>query len=106
MYKLFLCLTYLHRKVMPYFAMLAVALCVAMLLVATSVMDGFLRQMETAAKGLFGDIVVDAPNLTGLRRYDEFIEEIEKLDEVEAASPFILTYGILRMPSQNSGLSA
>jgi len=104
MYKLFLCLTYLHRKVMPYFAMLAVALCVAMLLVATSVMDGFLRQMETAAKGLFGDIVVDAPNLTGLRRYDEFIEEIEKLDEVEAASPFILTYGILRMPSRNSGL--
>jgi len=102
MYKLFLCLTYLHRKVMPYFAMAAVALCVAMLLVATSVMDGFLRQMETAAKGLFGDIVVDAPGgLSGLKHYEEFITEVEKLPEVEAASPFILTYGILRMPDRN-----
>lgn len=101
MYKLFLCLTYLHRKVMPYFAMVAVALCVAMLLVATSVMDGFLRQMETAAKGLFGDIVVDAPGLAGLSHYDEFIAEVKELEEVEAASPFILTYGILRIPGSN-----
>jgi len=95
MYKLFLCLTYLRRRVMAYFAMLAVALCVMMLLIATSVFDGFLRQIEVAAKGLFGDIVIDAPGQSGLKYYDAFIAEVTKLEEVEAATPFITTYGIL-----------
>lgn len=98
MYKLFLCLTFLHRKVMAYFAMLAVALCVMMLLIATSVMNGFLNQIEVAARGLFGDIVIDAPGQRGLRHYDAFIAEVTKLEEVKAATPFILTYGILMVP--------
>ena len=97
MYKLFLCLTYLHRKVMPYFAMLAVALCVAMLLIATSVFDGFLYKIENAAKGLFGDIVISAPDLDGMMFYDEFIAELETMEEVHAATPYIRTYGILRV---------
>jgi len=73
MYKLFLCLRYLRRRYLALIAVAAVALCVFMVLVAVSVMDGFLRKVETAARGLFGDIIVDATSLSALGRYDEFM---------------------------------
>jgi len=101
MYKLFLCIRYLRSRIIAYFAMLAVALCVAMMLIVISVMNGFLDKIEEAAKGLFGDIVI-ASNLRGLGRYDEFISELgREVPEVEAASPFIFTYGILSIPGQD-----
>jgi len=73
MYKLFLCLRYLRSKVLAWFAVLAVMLCVAMMLIVTSVMNGFLNKIETAAKGLFGDIIVSDESGAGLGRYDEFV---------------------------------
>ena len=101
MYKLFLCLRYLRSRVIAYFAMLAVALCVAMMLIVISVMNGFLDKIENAAKGLFGDIVI-ASDLRGIGRYDEFIGELaDEVPEVEAASPFLFTYGILSIPGQD-----
>ena len=100
MYKLFLCLRYLRSRIIAYFAVLAVALCVAMMLIVVSVMNGFLDKIERAAKGLFGDVVVESSSLHGFSRYDEFIQELEeKVPEVEAASPFILSVGILRLPN-------
>ena len=50
MYKLYLCLQYLGKRALAYFAMLAVALCVFMMLVAVSVMNGFVDKIERAAK--------------------------------------------------------
>jgi len=76
MYKLFLCLKYLRRRYLAIIAALAVALCVAMVLIVVSVMDGFLRQVEVAAKGLFGEIVVDSASLSGIGLYDEFISKL------------------------------
>ena len=99
MYKLFLCLRYLRSRVLAYFAAAAVALCVAMMLIVVSVMDGFLHRIEVAAKGLFGDIIVESNTLSGLGRYDEFISDVKtKVPDVQAASPWIFTYGILRLP--------
>ena len=85
MYKLFLCLKYLRKRVLAYFAMLAVTLCVFMMLVAVSVMNGFVDKIERAAKGLFGDIVISSPSLGGLSHYDEFSRYVtEHVDAVEA----------------------
>ncbi|MGC9454370.1 MAG: ABC transporter permease [Phycisphaerae bacterium] len=98
MYKLFLCLRYLRSKVLAYFAVLSVALCVFMLLLVVSVMNGFLEQIEAAAKGLHGDIVIESNTLSGLGRYDELSAKLEEIPQVRSASPFILTFGILRMP--------
>ncbi len=99
MYKFFLCLRYLCSRVLAYFAMLGVGLCVAVMLICVSVMSGFLWKIERAAKGLFGDIVVESASLSGLGRYDDLIDAIKtKVDRVEAASPFILAYGIIRVP--------
>jgi len=101
MYKLVLCLRYLRRRAIAYFAVLGVALCVAMILIVTSVMTGFVNKIERAARGLFGDIVLEPYGQSGLPRYDDLIEEIvAKVDSVEAASPRIYSYGVLRIPGQ------
>jgi lipoprotein-releasing system permease protein len=102
MYKLFLCLRYLRSRVIAYFAVIGVALCVAMMLIVVSVMNGFLHKIEKAAKGLFGDIVVEVGTLSGFGWYDEFIADMKaQVPEVESASPFILTYGLLSLPGKD-----
>jgi ABC-type lipoprotein release transport system permease subunit len=88
--------------VIAYFAILAVALCVAMMLIVVSVMNGFLAKVERAAKGLFGDIVLESRSTEGMGLYDEFIAQVHKnVPEVEAASPFILVPCYLRIPGGN-----
>jgi lipoprotein-releasing system permease protein len=99
MYKLYLCLQYLLKRPLAYFAMAGVALCVFVMTVCISILTGFVDKVELAAKGLFGDIVVSTPGYTGFGNYDEFIEQIQReVPGVEAGSPFILSYGILRIP--------
>lgn len=99
MYKLFLCLQYLRKRALAYFAMAGVALCVFVMLICVSVLTGFVRKIERAAKGLFGDVVVSSASLGGFPHYDEFIAEMKRdVPAVEGASPFILTFGILQVP--------
>ena len=101
MYKLLLCLRYLRRQRLAYLAAAGVALCVFMMLVAVSVMNGFLYKVEKAAKGLHGDIIIEPNGLRGLAYYDKLAERVvAEVDAVEHASPFILSYGILRVPGQ------
>lgn len=102
MYKLFLCLRFLRSRIIAYFAMIAVALCVAMMLIVISVMNGFLHKIESAAKGLFGDIIVDTGSLNGIANYDQLIDDVRKLPEIDDASPFIITGGILQAPGFSS----
>ncbi|MCY2924147.1 MAG: FtsX-like permease family protein [Planctomycetota bacterium] len=99
MYKLFLCLRYLRRKLIAYFAVAAVGLCVAMVLIVISVMDGFVRKIERAAKGLFSDIIVISGSMEGMGLYEEFAAQLKKdVPEVEGSSPFILTGGTYYVP--------
>jgi len=84
MYKLFLCLRYLRRRHLALIAVAAVALCVAMMLIVVSVYDGFLSTVEHAAKGLFGDIIIDSPSLSAIGRYDEFIAKLTGQCRVDA----------------------
>jgi len=102
MYKLFLCLRYLKSKLIAWLAIGGVALCVMMMLIVVSVMTSFLDKIEEAAKGLFGDIVMEsAGDMKGIAYYDKFIEEITKKDpEIKAATPFVLTVGMLRRGDQ------
>ncbi len=102
MYKLTLCLKYLVKRALAYFAMAAVALCVFLMLVCVSVLSGFVDKIEVAAKGLFGDIVISSSSLSGVGEYDELIARIKKdVPEVKDASPFILTFGILQLPGND-----
>ncbi|MFP4105543.1 MAG: ABC transporter permease [Phycisphaerae bacterium] len=110
MYKLFLCLRYLWGRPIAYLAVLSVTICVFLMIATASVMNGFLNKIEVAAKGLFGDIIVEPRSQAGMPYYDELIRAIENGDDelevqpvpgVESASPFIVSYGFLQVPDQN-----
>lgn len=97
MYKLFLTLRYLRKRRIAYFAIAAVTLCVAMVLVVMSVMGGWLEQVKNRARGLLGDVVVDNGNNAGFPLYQEFIDDISKWPEVVRATPVVYTAGIAQI---------
>lgn len=88
---------YLLRKIIPLLAMLSVALCTAMVIIVFSVMNGFLDLVTQAGRKLIGDVAIDGP-VTGFAWYEEVLDELRRLKTVEAASPMIETYGLLKMP--------
>ncbi len=103
MYKLFLTLRYLTRKWIVIFAVLSVWMCVAMVLIVFSVMDGFLDNIKEHSRGLLSDIVVDNASLQGFPYYDEFSKYLmdKSGDEVKVVTPVIYNYGIMREPDTN-----
>lgn len=88
---------YLTSRVIPFIAVAAVALCVALVIIVVSVMTGFLDMVRMSGKTLIGDVVVSR-EISGIPYYQELIQDIEALPEVEAASPIIETFGLLQMP--------
>lgn len=103
MYKLFLSIRYLSRRRIAFFAIGAVTLCVAMVLIVVSVMGGFLDMIKERSRGLLGDIVMDNYSLQGFAWYQEFIDDVRTglPDEIVTATPVIYNYGILRFPDEN-----
>lgn len=88
MYKLLLISKYLRRKLAPLFAALAVTICTAMVIIVASVMGGFLDLMQTTAKRLTPDVVIES-SLTGFEDYEGLIQKLEALPEVALATPAI-----------------
>jgi lipoprotein-releasing system permease protein len=103
MYKLFLILRYLRRRLIILLPIIAVWLCVAMVLIVVSVMGGFLEMVKERTRGLLSDLIVDNETLQGFPYYQELIDELkmELPDLVEAATPAIYNYGILRVKDYN-----
>ncbi len=100
MYKWFLAWRYLHTKLIAFFAIASVMLCVAMVLVVLSVMGGFLDTVRARSKGLNSEIVVEGGSLQGFPFYEEFGRYLqEKLPGVvRVTTPSIHSYGIFRVP--------
>lgn len=96
MYKLFLTLSYLKSRRIAYFAIAAVTLCVAMVLIVMSVMGGWLEQVKLRARALLGDVIVDNRAYSGFPLYQEFIDEIGAWPEVSRATPVLYSYGLIR----------
>jgi len=107
MYKLFLCLRYLRKRRIAFFAVAAVCLCVAMVLIVFSVMDGFLRMVRDRSRGMLGDLVIEnQSSLQGFYFYQEFIDELKTDPEIgpaiHQATPVIYTYGVVRYPDSQT----
>lgn len=96
MYKLVLILRYLRRKIAPMFALLAVTLCTAMVIVVISVMGGFLTQMMDALHRLDGDITISS-GLQGFEHYEELRAVLEKQPEIEATAAFVRSFGLITL---------
>ncbi len=88
---------YLTSRIIPLIAVAAVALCVALVITVVSVMSGFLDMLKKSGRTLMGDVVISYP-IRGIPHYQELIDRLVALDDVEAATPIIDTYGLLRMP--------
>ncbi len=101
MYKWFLASRYLYTKLIAFFGVASVMLCVAMVLVVLSVMGGFLDTVRARSRGLHSEIVLEAGTQQGVPYYAEFGEYIkrEHTDMVSITSPVIYTYGIFRVPA-------
>jgi lipoprotein-releasing system permease protein len=96
-YQALLTRKYLTRKIMPMLAMVAVMLSVATILVTWSVMGGFLATLIQSGRTLVGDVAIVWPNV-GFAYYDELIEDLEADPMIEAATPTIETFGLIRLP--------
>ncbi|MFQ6048769.1 MAG: hypothetical protein ACE5K7_05345, partial [Phycisphaerae bacterium] len=97
-YSAFIAARLLQRRRIAFFSVGAVTLCVAMVLIVVSVMGGFLDMVRRRSRGLLGDLVMENRRpLQGFPFYQEFIERITAWPEVEAATPVIYTYGIMRL---------
>lgn len=97
MYHALLTNRYLTSRVIPFIAVAAVALCVALVIIVVSVMTGFLDMVKNSGRTLIGDVVV-AYQVAGIPHYERLIEHIERLPEAAAATPVVDAYGLLRMP--------
>jgi lipoprotein-releasing system permease protein len=101
MYKWFLAWRYLNTKLIAFFGIASVMLCVAMVLVVLSVMGGFLDTVRARSRGLHSEIVLDSGSLQGFPYYEEFGRylEVELPDVVRLSTPVVYTYGLFRVPA-------
>ncbi|UCD75265.1 MAG: ABC transporter permease [Phycisphaerales bacterium] len=97
MYHALLTNRYLTTRVIPLIAVAAVALCVALVIIVVSVMTGFLNMVKDSGRTLMGDVVVAYP-ISGIPYYDRLIERVEALEEAEAATPVVDSWGLMKMP--------
>jgi lipoprotein-releasing system permease protein len=97
MYVALLANRYLTSRIIPWIAVAAVALCVALVVIVVSVMSGFLDMLRTSGRTMMGDVVIRYP-ISGIPHYQDLLDDLEALPEVAAATPTIDTFGLIEMP--------
>ena len=105
-YKHIICLKYLFcgwKAVVPMVSALPAALGVFLLILVFAIMDGFVAETREMTRGTLADIIVDA-HMEGLPYYDDFVRQIENLEGVQAATPIIQTYAVIRVKPRYAGI--
>ena len=95
MYKILLASRYLLKRRITYFAVLAVALCVFIVVVVMTVMTGLVGGFKQKNHDFVGDCVVGTESLVGFPYYQDFIKTLEKADFVQSVSPVINSYALV-----------
>lgn len=103
MYKLKLIFRYLIKRRITYIAVLTVALCVFIVLVVMTVMSGLVGDFKEKNHDYVGDCVVGTKSLVGFGYYEELMDQLEATDFVEAVSPVVMNYTLLR--SEDEGFN-
>jgi lipoprotein-releasing system permease protein len=93
--KLILAIRYLLKRRMAYFAVLAVALCVFIVVVVMTVMTGLVSSFKQKNHDFVGDCMVGTRSLVGFPYYEEFMETLEEDDLVAGVSPTIKSYALV-----------
>ena len=97
MYKIMLAFRYLLKRRISYFALFAVSLCVFVMLVVMTVLNGLTSEFKEKMHRLTADCVISSKSLAGFPYYEDFSGILEKQDIVEAVSPVIKTYSIVKI---------
>jgi len=95
MYKIILPIRYLLKRRITYFAVMAVALCVFIVLVVMTVMAGLVNEFKQKNHQFAGDCVVGTKSLVGFAYYEDFIEVLENVDFIEGVSPVIKSHALI-----------
>ena len=95
MYKIILAMRYLIKRRITYFAVLAVALCVFIVVVVMTVMVGLVSDFKQKSHNFVGDCVVGTESLVGFAYYEDFVNILEKSGFVEGVSPVIKGYALV-----------
>ncbi len=101
MYQSLLTRRYLTSKIMPWLAMISVALCCMITLVVWSIMGGFLDVFRDIGRKMQGDVSITWPTV-GFGHYEDLISRLEKDGLVMAAAPVIRTYGMVSLPDDRA----
>ncbi|MCU0916423.1 MAG: FtsX-like permease family protein [Planctomycetes bacterium] len=95
MYKLTLIARYLLKRRITYFATLAVAMCVFIVVVVMTVMTGLVGDFKEKNHAFVGDCVVGTDSLVGFPYYEEFIRLVEQAGIAVGVSPVVKAYALL-----------
>lgn len=90
---------------MVYLAAAAVALCVFIVVVVMSVMNGLVGEFKEKNHNYVSDCIVSSDSMVGFAYYEEFVAELEKEPFVEAVSPVVKGFGLLGQPGQNTSIA-
>ncbi|MCK5472497.1 MAG: hypothetical protein KAI59_00575, partial [Planctomycetes bacterium] len=104
MYKFILAFRYMFRKRISYFALAAVALCVFIVVVVMTIMNGLVDDFKQKNHSFAGDCVVQSESLVGFAYYKDFVEILDKENFIAAVSPVIKSYALVSLAgsSRNS----
>lgn len=80
---------------MTYFAVLAVALCVFIVVVVMTVMTGLVGDFKEKNHKFAGDCVVASESLVGFAYYEDFVGKLEASEVVDSVSEVIKSYALL-----------
>jgi len=99
MLKLFLWLRYLRKRKIVYLSIAAVALSVLLLIAVSSLFTSFIKVFEKTAVDMVGDVVLTAP--IKFAKYPLFIERLERIGAVKAATAILSADGLLHLGKGN-----
>ncbi len=98
MYQWILPTRYLWKRRITLLAITAVALCVFIVVVVMTVMNGLVEEFRGKNHRFVGDCVVSTESLVGFAYADEFLALLDRQDCIEAASPVVRGFGLLTQP--------
>ncbi|MHC4237675.1 MAG: ABC transporter permease, partial [Planctomycetota bacterium] len=97
MIKWLLAWRYFFKRPISILAVVAVALCVFIVLVVMTVMNGLLRDFKQKNHNYAGDCVITSDSLVGFGYYEEFTEVLADQPFVAAVSPMAKGVGLVHL---------
>ncbi|MDH4202138.1 MAG: FtsX-like permease family protein [Phycisphaerae bacterium] len=101
MIKWLLAWRYFFKRPISILAVTAVALCVFIVLVVMTVMNGLVRDFKQKNHDYAGDCIIASDSLVGFGYYEELMEFLQKQPTIEAVSPVVRGVGLLSQPGRD-----